>query len=199
MAVHVDELLHGHRHDFHASGFNSMCVEAVLLPLTNDEPNITFGCYGCRAATDIGEDMMFMGVPTHLLPMIAQGAAELWRRRPSPTRVTRFTSSPLCKTRTARLRRRAAFVMRGLTCPAMMFAHLRHGRILWHPRRGACARSSAEMRLIRANRIDERRRRVWNGRVGMSELFTLQACSGEGSRADRLVFIQRGHGPHSLA
>lgn len=70
----------GHRHDFHASGFNSMCVEAVLLPLTNDEPNITFGCYGCRAATDIGEDMMFMGVPTHLLPMVAQGAAELAKK-----------------------------------------------------------------------------------------------------------------------
>lgn len=70
----------GHRHDFHASGFNSMCVEAVLLPLTNDEPNITLGCYGCRAATDIGEDMMFMGVPTHLLPMVAQGAAELAKK-----------------------------------------------------------------------------------------------------------------------
>ncbi|MDO4291031.1 MAG: DUF169 domain-containing protein [Eggerthellaceae bacterium] len=70
----------GHRHDFHASGFNSMCVEAVLLPMENDEPNITFGCYGCRAASDIGEDMMFMGVPTHLLPTIAQGVTELAKR-----------------------------------------------------------------------------------------------------------------------
>lgn len=70
----------GHRHDFHASGFNSMCVEAVLLPVTNDEPNITFGCYGCRAATDIDENMMFMGVPTHLLPMIVGGAAELAKK-----------------------------------------------------------------------------------------------------------------------
>ena len=70
----------GHRHDFHASGFNSMCVEAVLLPMANDEPNITFGCYGCRAASDIGEDMMFMGVPTHLLPTIAQGLTELAKR-----------------------------------------------------------------------------------------------------------------------
>lgn len=70
----------GHRHDFHASGFNSMCVEAVLLPMENDEPNITFGCYGCRAATDVGEDMMFMGVPTHLLQMIADGAAELAKK-----------------------------------------------------------------------------------------------------------------------
>lgn len=70
----------GHRHDFHASGFNSMCVEAVLLPMANDEPNITFGCYGCRAATDVGEDMMFMGVPTHLLPTIVQGATELAKK-----------------------------------------------------------------------------------------------------------------------
>ncbi len=70
----------GHRHDFHASGFNSMCVEAVLLPLDNDEPNITFGCYGCRAATDIGEDMMFMGVPTDRLETIAKGAAELAKK-----------------------------------------------------------------------------------------------------------------------
>ena len=70
----------GHRFDFHASGFNSMCVEAVLLPMDNDEPNITFGCYGCRAATDIGEDMMFMGVPTDRLPVIAQGAVELAKK-----------------------------------------------------------------------------------------------------------------------
>lgn len=70
----------GHRFDFAASGFNSMCVEVVLLPLDKDEPNITFGCYGCRAATDIGEDMMFMGVPTNRLETIAKGAAELAKK-----------------------------------------------------------------------------------------------------------------------
>lgn len=70
----------GHRFDFHASGFNSMCVEAVLLPMENDEPNITFGCYGCRAASDIGEDMMFMGLPTHLLPTVAEGLTELAKK-----------------------------------------------------------------------------------------------------------------------
>ena len=67
----------GHRFDFHASGFNSMCVEAVLYPLTEQEPNITFGCYGCRAATDLGEDMMFMGLPVDKLPIVAQGLTEL--------------------------------------------------------------------------------------------------------------------------
>ncbi|HIT45618.1 MAG TPA: DUF169 domain-containing protein [Candidatus Aphodovivens excrementavium] len=70
----------GHRFDFHASGYNSMCVEAVLIPLRDDEPNITFGCYGCRAASDIGEDMMFMGVPTNRLPTIAKGLTELAKK-----------------------------------------------------------------------------------------------------------------------
>lgn len=70
----------GHRFDFAASGFNSMCVEAVLLPMDRDEPNITFGCYGCRAATDIDENMMFMGVPTDRLETIAQGLTELAKK-----------------------------------------------------------------------------------------------------------------------
>ena len=55
-----------------------MCVEAVLYPLMEQEPNITFGCYGCRAATDVGEDMMFMGMPwTDRLETVAQGLTEL--------------------------------------------------------------------------------------------------------------------------
>ncbi len=70
----------GHRFDFHASGYNSMCVEAVLYPLQTGEPNITFGCYGCRAASDIGEDMMFMGIPTDKLETVAQGLAELSKK-----------------------------------------------------------------------------------------------------------------------
>ena len=70
----------GHRFDFHASGYNSMCVEAVLYPMMEQEPNITFGCYGCRAASDIGEDMMFMGVPTSKLPIVVQGLTELAKK-----------------------------------------------------------------------------------------------------------------------
>ncbi len=70
----------GHRFDFHASGYNSMCVEAVLYPLTEGEPNITFGCYGCRAASDVGEDMMFMGVPTDKLSTVAKGLTELAKK-----------------------------------------------------------------------------------------------------------------------
>ena len=70
----------GHRFDFHASGYNSMCVEAVLYPLMENEPNITFGCYGCRAASDVGEDMMFMGVPIDKIPTVVKGLTELAKR-----------------------------------------------------------------------------------------------------------------------
>ena len=77
----------GHRFDFHASGFNSMCVEAVLYPLTEQEPNLTFGCYGCRAATDVGEDMMFMGLPVDKLPIVAQGLTELAKKASPDSRM----------------------------------------------------------------------------------------------------------------
>lgn len=70
----------GHRFEFKASGYNSMCVEAVLYPWLEQQPNITFGCYGCRAATDVGEDMMFMGVPTSAMPTIVQGLTELAKK-----------------------------------------------------------------------------------------------------------------------
>ena len=57
-----------------------MCVEAVLYPLMEEAPNITFGCYGCRAASDIGEDMMFMGVPLSLMPTVVRGCTELAKK-----------------------------------------------------------------------------------------------------------------------
>ena len=48
--------------------------------MLEDAPNITFGCYGCRAATDVGEDMMFMGVPLSVMPTICKGLTELAKK-----------------------------------------------------------------------------------------------------------------------
>lgn len=67
----------GHRFDFHASGYNAQCVETTLIPYTTDEPNISFGCYGCRASSDIGDDLMFMGIPVDLMPTVVRGLREL--------------------------------------------------------------------------------------------------------------------------
>jgi uncharacterized protein (DUF169 family)/NAD-dependent dihydropyrimidine dehydrogenase PreA subunit len=67
----------GHRFDFHASGYNAQCVETTLIPYLSGEPNISFGCYGCRASSDISDDLMFMGIPTALMPTLVIGLQEL--------------------------------------------------------------------------------------------------------------------------
>ena len=70
----------GHRFDFHASGYNAQCVETTLLPLTSGQPNISFGCYGCRAASDIADELMFMGIPVDLMPTVVKGLRELSKK-----------------------------------------------------------------------------------------------------------------------
>ena len=70
----------GHRFDFHASGYNAQCVETTLLPYTSGEPNISFGCYGCRASSDIGDEYMFMGIPVDLMPTLVKGLTELGKK-----------------------------------------------------------------------------------------------------------------------
>ncbi|MEG1830649.1 MAG: DUF169 domain-containing protein [Raoultibacter sp.] len=70
----------GHRHDFHASGYNAQCVETTLLPYLNGELNVSFGCYGCRASSDVGDNLMMMGIPVDLMPTIVTGLAELGKK-----------------------------------------------------------------------------------------------------------------------
>ncbi len=70
----------GHRHDFHASGYNAQCVETTLLPHTSGQLNISFGCYGCRASTDVGDDMMMMGIPVSLMKDTIKGLRELGKK-----------------------------------------------------------------------------------------------------------------------
>ncbi|MDR0500310.1 MAG: DUF169 domain-containing protein [Coriobacteriales bacterium] len=70
----------GHRHDLHASGYNAQCVETTLLPLTTGEINVSFGCYGCRAASDVGDDLMFIGIPIAQMPTVIAGLTELSKK-----------------------------------------------------------------------------------------------------------------------
>ena len=70
----------GHRHDFHASGYNAQCVETTLIPMTSKEINISFGCYGCRASTDVDDSMMMMGIPIELMPDVVKGLKELGKK-----------------------------------------------------------------------------------------------------------------------
>jgi uncharacterized protein (DUF169 family)/NAD-dependent dihydropyrimidine dehydrogenase PreA subunit len=70
----------GHRHEFHASGYNAQCVETTLLPLTTGRINISLGCYGCRASSDVDDTLMMMGIPVALMPEVVRGLGELGKK-----------------------------------------------------------------------------------------------------------------------
>lgn len=70
----------GKKFEFKVSGYNAQCVETTLLPYTTGKINISLGCYGCRASSDIGDDMMFMGVPRTQMPQLINGVAELSKK-----------------------------------------------------------------------------------------------------------------------
>ncbi|MFC2056891.1 DUF169 domain-containing protein [Chloroflexota bacterium] len=70
----------GKRFKFKVSGYNSQCIEATVYPYTTGEINISLGCYGCRAASDIGDDMMFMGIPLAKLGSLVSGLEQLGKK-----------------------------------------------------------------------------------------------------------------------
>jgi uncharacterized protein (DUF169 family) len=47
------------------------CVDATILPYLEQRMNLSYGCYGCRDATDIGRGEAVLGFPAALLPGIA--------------------------------------------------------------------------------------------------------------------------------
>ncbi len=70
----------GKRFDFKVSGYNAQCVETTLIPYTSGNINISFGCYGCRASSDVGDDLMFMGIPAEKMPGVITGLIALGKK-----------------------------------------------------------------------------------------------------------------------
>ncbi len=70
----------GRRFDFKASGYNAQCVETTLIPYTSGQINISLGCYGCRASSDISDDLMFMGIPLAEMPLLIKGLQRLGQK-----------------------------------------------------------------------------------------------------------------------
>lgn len=76
----------GKKFDFKLNGYNAQCVETTLLPHQKQQVNISLGCYGCRASSDVGDDLMFMGIPYSQMPLIATGLVALNRKAISDSR-----------------------------------------------------------------------------------------------------------------
>lgn len=70
----------GKRSTFQMSSYNAQCVETTLQPYTTGEMNMSLGCYGCRAISDLGEDMMFIGIPLAKMPTLMEGLKYLGRK-----------------------------------------------------------------------------------------------------------------------
>jgi uncharacterized protein (DUF169 family) len=56
------------------------CVDATIIPYKEKRLNFSFGCYGCRDATDIGPGEAIVGFPTDELPSIVSHLEYLNRK-----------------------------------------------------------------------------------------------------------------------
>ena len=70
----------GERFNYRVSGFNSLCVEATLIPIAEEQMNLSLGCYGCRAASALGDDMLFLGIPRAMMPTVVSGLIHLSKK-----------------------------------------------------------------------------------------------------------------------
>jgi len=53
----------GKRVESSTAVLQATCVDATLIPYVKNKFNMSFGCYGCRDATDIGPNEAVMGFP----------------------------------------------------------------------------------------------------------------------------------------
>lgn len=59
----------GGRLDMSTSILQAVCVDSVVLPFKSQKINMSFGCYGCRDATDAKPNEAILGIPFSKLDM----------------------------------------------------------------------------------------------------------------------------------
>ncbi len=62
----------GGRLDFSTSILQAMCVDSTVLPFKSQKINMSFGCYGCRDATDAQASEAILGIPASRLDMTVE-------------------------------------------------------------------------------------------------------------------------------
>ena len=62
----------GGRLDTSTSILQAACVDSVVLPYLANRINLSYGCYGCRDATDAASGEALLGFPGHKLPMVTE-------------------------------------------------------------------------------------------------------------------------------
>jgi uncharacterized protein (DUF169 family) len=62
----------GERIESSTAILQATCVDSTIIPYLKDRINLTYGCYGCRDATDLSENEAIMGFPGSYLPFIME-------------------------------------------------------------------------------------------------------------------------------
>lgn len=68
-ALHV---FGGRRVESSTAVLQATCVDSALIPWLEERVNLSYGCYGCRDATDMGTQEAVLGLPYPLAPKIAE-------------------------------------------------------------------------------------------------------------------------------
>lgn len=67
----------GERHTFHTSGYNSTCADLTVQVMKSQKMNISFGCYGARAISDISDFEAYVSVPFRQLSGLMESLKKL--------------------------------------------------------------------------------------------------------------------------
>ena len=70
----------GGRLEFSTAILQAICVDCAVIPFTQNRLNMTFGCYGCRDATDIKPGEAALGFPVDGMNELARNLAFLARK-----------------------------------------------------------------------------------------------------------------------
>jgi ferredoxin len=67
----------GERQIFHTSGYNSTCADLTVQVMKSQKMNISFGCYGARASSDIEDFEVYLSVPYGQMERLVKSVAKL--------------------------------------------------------------------------------------------------------------------------
>ncbi len=67
----------GDRQIFHTSGYNSTCADLTVQVMQSQKMNISFGCYGARAISDINDFEAYLSVPYSQLSYLVESLEKL--------------------------------------------------------------------------------------------------------------------------
>lgn len=67
----------GGRLEFSTSILQAMCVDSAVIPFLSGKINMSFGCYGCRDATDAKPQEAILGFPVAKLDMVVENLIHL--------------------------------------------------------------------------------------------------------------------------